>query len=56
MPLTLTVQQEQAWKEEIRILKQVMHDLGDGHVAFEYTILRMRKRIDAVIGDAICLR
>ena len=28
MPLTLTVQQEQAWKEEIRILKQVMHDLG----------------------------
>ena len=49
MPLTLTVQQEQAWKEEIRILKQVMRDLGDGHVAFEYTIPRMGKRIDAVI-------
>ena len=49
MPLTLTVQQEQAWKEEIRILKQVMRDLGDGHVAFEYTIPRMGKRVDAVI-------
>ena len=49
MPLPLTVQQEQAWKEEIRILKQVMRDLGDGHVAFEYTIPRMGKRIDAVI-------
>ena len=44
MPLTLTVQQEQAWKEEIRILKQVMRDLGDGHVAFEYTIPRMGKK------------
>ena len=48
MPLPLTVQQEQAWKEEICILKQALQEFDGGHIAFEYTIPRMGKRIDAV--------
>ncbi len=49
MQFDLTAQQEIAWNEEIRILKQVMRELGDGQIAFEYTIPRMGKRVDAVI-------
>lgn len=32
----LTVQQEQAWNEEVRILKDVMLQLKEGHIALEY--------------------
>ena len=32
-----------------RILKQVMRELGDGQIAFEYTIPRMGRRVDVVI-------
>ena len=34
----LTVQQEQAWNEEVRILKDVMRQLQEGHIALEYSI------------------
>lgn len=37
----LTVQQEQAWNEEVRILKDVMLQLKEGHIALEYSIPRM---------------
>lgn len=49
MQFDLTAQQNIAWNEEIRILKQVMRELGDGQIAFEYTIPRMGKRVDVVI-------
>lgn len=49
MQFDLTAQQEMAWSEEIRILRSVAECLGDCHIAFEYTIPRMGKRIDAVI-------
>ena len=45
----LTVLQEQAWNEEVRILKDVMFQLQEGYIAFEYSIPRMGKRIDAVL-------
>jgi len=40
--------QVKAWKEEINILKQVLRD-KDGYIAFEYSIPRMGKRVDAVV-------
>lgn len=49
MQFDLTAQQNIAWNEEIRILKQVMREIGDGQIAFEYTIPRMGRRIDVVI-------
>ena len=49
MQFDLTAQQNIAWNEEIRILKQVMRELGDGQIAFEYTIPRMGRRVDVVI-------
>ena len=49
MQFDLTAQQNIAWSEEIRILKQVMRELGDGQIAFEYTIPRMGRRVDVVI-------
>lgn len=51
----LTVQQEQAWNEEVRILKGVMSQLQDGYIAFEYSIPRMGKRIDAVLIIRSCI-
>ena len=51
----LTAQQEQAWNEEIRILKDVMRQLQEGHIAFEYSIPRMGKRIDAVLIIRSCI-
>jgi hypothetical protein len=46
--------QRDAWLEEIRILKDVLHNF-EGHIYFEYSIPRMGKRIDAVliIGTAL---
>ena len=49
MQFDLTAQQNLAWNEEIRILKNVMRELGDGQIAFEYTIPRMGRRVDVVI-------
>ena len=49
MQFDLTAQQNIAWNEEIRILKQVMRELGDSQIAFEYTIPRMGRRVDVVI-------
>ena len=51
----LTVQQEQAWNEEIRILKDVMLRLQEGYIALEYSIPRMGKRIDAVLVIRSCV-
>lgn len=51
----LTVQQERAWNEEVRILKDVMFQLQEGHIAFEYSIPRMGKRIDAVLVIRSCV-
>ena len=51
----LTVQQEQAWNEEVRILKDVMRQLQEGHIALEYSIPRMGKRIDAVLIIRSCV-
>lgn len=51
----LTVQQEQAWNEEVRILKDVMLQLKEGHIALEYSIPRVGKRIDAVLIIRSCV-
>lgn len=40
--------QRLAWKEQIRILKQVLQKF-DGKIFFEYSIPRMGRRIDAVV-------
>lgn len=54
MQFDLTSQQERAWIEEIRILKKLFKKLNGGYIAFEYSIPRMGKRVDAVIiKDAI---
>jgi len=37
-----------AWREEIRILKTVLHDL-QGQIYFEYSIPRMGRRVDVVL-------
>lgn len=49
MTFDLTAQQNIAWNEEIRILKNVMSVFGRGTIAFEYAIPRMGKRVDVVI-------
>jgi len=42
--------QKYAWREEIRILKNVLQDISkDGRIVFEYTIPRLGKRIDVVL-------
>ncbi|HJK01610.1 MAG TPA: hypothetical protein O0X73_04920, partial [Methanocorpusculum sp.] len=51
----LTRQQELAWNEEIRIIKDVMSHIQEGHIAFEYSIPRMGKRIDAVLIIRSCV-
>lgn len=51
----LTAQQEQAWDEEIRILKDVMAQFQAGHIILEYSIPRMGKRIDAVLVIRSCV-
>ncbi len=38
-----------AWKEEIKILDEVLFGLDEGTVAFEYTIPRMGSRVDNVL-------
>ncbi len=46
----LSLEQRDAWEQEIAIMKQVAKELGhEGHIAFEYTIPRLGKRIDIVL-------
>jgi hypothetical protein len=44
----ITIQQSNAWEQEIAILKNQLADFQDGRIIFEYTIPRMGKRVDAV--------
>lgn len=46
----LTLEQRDAWLQEISIMKQVVSGLGaKGDIAFEYTIPRLGKRVDVVL-------
>ena len=46
----LTLEQRDAWQQEIPIMKQVVRELGgDGQIVFEYTIPRLGKRVDVVL-------
>ena len=44
-----SIQQLNTWKEEIRILDEVLFGLDEGEVAFEYTIPRIGKRVDNIL-------
>lgn len=41
--------QKNAWIEQIRILKQELVFLSNGHIFFEFSIPRMGKRVDTII-------
>lgn len=43
-----SIQQNNAWEEEIQVLKNQLSGLTDGKIIFEYTIPRIGKRVDAV--------
>lgn len=43
-----TIQQNNAWETEVKILKDQLCDFDEGQLIFEYTIPRMGKRIDVV--------
>lgn len=45
----VTLEQKEAWKEEINILKDEIGSLGSGHIFLEFTIPRMGKRVDAIL-------
>ena len=46
----LTLDQRDAWQQEIPIMKQVVRELGgEGDIVFEYTIPRLGKRLDVVL-------
>jgi len=46
----LTLEQRDAWSQEITIMKQVIEGIGaEGHIVFEYTIPRLGKRVDVVL-------
>ena len=46
----LTLEQRDAWCQEINIMKLVVRDVGHyGHIVFEYTIPRLGKRVDVVL-------
>jgi len=46
----LTLEQRDAWMEEIQIMKSVLSELKvQGHIVFEYTIPRLGKRIDVTL-------
>ncbi len=44
-----TIQQSNAWEEEVIILKEVLKGFEEGRIIFEYTIPRMGKRVDNVL-------
>ena len=41
--------QRNAWLYEIRFLKNLLHNLKDGQIIFEYSIPRLGKRIDVIL-------
>ena len=49
-PFDLNDPTKRSWQEEIRILKRELKDMDDGHIAMEFKIPRMGKRVDAVIA------
>lgn len=44
----IKIQQSNAWKTEIQILKNQLYHLSNGRIIFEYMIPRTKKRIDVV--------
>ena len=44
-----TIPQSNTWESEVQILKDQLRSFLDGRIIFEYTILRMGKRVDAVV-------
>lgn len=44
-----SIQQLNTWREEIKILDEVLFALDNGEVAFEYTIPRIGKRVDNIL-------
>lgn len=50
----LTIQQSNAWKKQIEILKSNLKQF-DGEIYFEFTIPRMGKRVDNILIIANCL-
>lgn len=44
-----TIQQNNAWAQEIDILKNQLSGIEEGRIIFEYTIPRMGKRVDVVV-------
>lgn len=55
----LTLEQRDAWLEEISVMKDVLGNLNvQGHIIFEYTIPRLGKRVDVALlvnGIVFCL-
>lgn len=51
----LEIQQTNAWKIQVELLKEVFKENPEGHIFFEFSIPRMGKRVDniIVIGDLI---
>ena len=51
----LEIQQTNAWKIQVEVLKKVFEDNPEGYIFFEFSIPRMGKRVDniIVIGDLI---
>lgn len=49
LPHDIEKLQENAWIEQIKILKKQLSDLDNGHLLFEYSIPRMGKRVDNII-------
>jgi len=45
----LEIQQTNAWKIQINILKKVFKNRSEGHIFFEFAIPRMGKRVDNII-------
>lgn len=50
----LTIQQANAWKKQIEILKQTLFSLN-GRIYFEFTIPRMGKRVDNILIIDNCI-
>lgn len=50
----LTIQQSNAWKKQIEILKQTLVELN-GEIYFEFTIPRMGKRVDNILIIDNCI-
>lgn len=48
-PFDLNDLTKRSWLNEIRILKRELKDMKDGHIALEFRIPRMGKRVDAVV-------